>query len=79
MRWRERVLNVLHAPLSADDPRREHDLLFPAQHPACCLTRRSGAATPQAARSVSPTELKVKDGAGPRPCHLIAFGRDGSE
>jgi len=28
---------------------------------------------------VSPAELKVKDGAGPLPCHLIAFGRDGSE
>ncbi|MFE5812248.1 zf-HC2 domain-containing protein [Streptomyces sp. NPDC056479] len=24
-------------------------------------------------------ELKVKDGAGPRPCHLIAIGRDGAE
>ncbi|MFJ8630303.1 zf-HC2 domain-containing protein [Streptomyces sp. NPDC093568] len=27
----------------------------------------------------SQVELKVKDGAGPRPCHLIAIGRDGSE
>ncbi|GAA4084558.1 zf-HC2 domain-containing protein [Streptomyces shaanxiensis] len=27
----------------------------------------------------SQVELKVKDGAGPRACHLIAIGRDGSE
>ncbi|GHH17588.1 anti-sigma factor family protein [Streptomyces lanatus] len=27
----------------------------------------------------SQVELKVKDGAGPRPCHLVAVGRDGSE
>ncbi|MER5936654.1 zf-HC2 domain-containing protein [Streptomyces sp. NPDC001928] len=27
----------------------------------------------------SQVELKVKDGAGPRPCHLVAIGRDGSE
>ncbi len=27
----------------------------------------------------SQVELKVKDGAGPRYCHLVAIGRDGSE
>jgi hypothetical protein len=27
----------------------------------------------------SQIELKVKDGAGPRACHLIAYGRDGSK
>ncbi|MFF7855248.1 zf-HC2 domain-containing protein [Streptomyces sp. NPDC007904] len=27
----------------------------------------------------SQVELKVKDGAGPRACHLVAVGRDGSE
>jgi anti-sigma factor RsiW len=27
----------------------------------------------------SQVELKVKDGAGPRVCHLVAVGRDGSE
>lgn len=27
----------------------------------------------------SQVELKVKDGAGPRACHLIAIGRDGSQ
>ncbi|KMS76347.1 membrane protein [Streptomyces viridochromogenes] len=27
----------------------------------------------------SQVELKVKDGSGARPCHLIAIGRDGSE